>query len=149
MPAIQSTFLGNLAASIEGMIATSEPTHIVSKIVETAAGIGMGKAVIRGTADNQVKVSAASSKLLGVSVLDQNIRPDVDPNLFAQYDTIPVMIRGVIWVQTSVNVVAGDLAYVIPGTGLFTNISTSNYPVGVFESTGLANALVKLRVSVV
>lgn len=143
MPAVQTTYGMNLAPAFEGMIADSTDHTIVSKQVETAAGIGYGKVCVKGTGDDQVKVSAASLAFIGIAVASHDYLADVHP----QYSTAPVMIEGELWVITSVAVVAEDLAYYVPATGVLTNVSTSNTLIGKFKSSGGIGALVKLRIA--
>lgn len=149
MPAVQTTYATGIAQAVEGMIATSEPTHTRTGVVEGSAGIGFGKVAVRGTGDKQIKASAASTPFAGITILDHNIRPEVDPDKYAQYDNAAILLKGVIWVLASVDVADGDPAYFVPATGVITNVATSNtaIPGGVFESTGLATTLVKLRVN--
>ncbi len=122
MPEVQSTFNAAHARWVEGMVLNSEPCVVVSREVETVAGIGFGKIAQRGTGDHQIKVSAASPKYLGITVLDPSKMGDT----YAQYDTAAIITKGVIVVQASVAVAAGDDVYFVPATGVFTNVSTSN-----------------------
>ncbi|WP_406858501.1 DUF2190 domain-containing protein [Alsobacter sp. KACC 23698] len=141
--AIQTSYAATHAAALEGMVANSEPAVIVSRVVETGAGIGFGKIAQRGTADNQIKVSSASPKYLGITVLD----PGQPADLYAQYATAAVMTKGVIWVQASVAVAAGDPVYFVPATGVITNVSTSNVqiPNATFDSSTSGAGLAKVR----
>lgn len=143
MPAIQTTYPATHATAYEGMVANSEPCVVVSRVVETAAGIGFGKVAQRGTLDNQVKVSSASPKYLGITVAD----PTQPADLFAQYATAPVMTKGVIWVQASVAVAQGDPVYFVPATGVFTNVVGSNslIPNASFDSSTSGAGLAKVR----
>ena len=122
MPDMQSTFNATHARWVEGMILNQENHLIVSREVETAGGIGFGKIAQRGTGDHQIKVSSASPKYLGITILDPSKMGDT----YAQYDTAAVMLKGVVVVQASVAVAAGDPVYFVPATGVFTNVSTSN-----------------------
>lgn len=142
MPALQTTYGANQAAFLEGMVANSEPAVIISRIIEGAAGLGFGKAAVRGTAATQAKASTASTKFLGVSVLD----PSQPADTYAEGATAAIMQKGVIAVLASVDVAHGDAAYIVPATGVFTNVATSNTAVnGVFDSTATAGSLAKLR----
>lgn len=143
MPAIQTTYGQYHAAAVEGMVANSEPADIISRIVEGSGGIGFGKAAVQGTADDQIKVSAASTKFRGITMLD----PTQDADLYPQYATAAVMVKGVIWVLAGATVVVGDPVYVIPASGVFTNSSSGNtaIPNAIFDSSAASGALVKVR----
>lgn len=144
MPTLQNTYTENMPALYEGFIYNSEPHRIISRMAEGAAGLGFGKAVVQGTADNQVKAAVAGAVFRGVTVGSRTqIGAVVDT--YPQYSEVNVMVEGPIAVLTSVNVVAGDTAYIVPATGVFTNSSSGNTRVGMFDSTAAAGALVKLR----
>lgn len=143
MPAVQTTYTATMAAGLEGMVVNSEPEVVISRLVEGAAGIGFGKVAVQGTADNQIKPSAASTKYRGITVLDP-VRPS---DKYDQYDTAAIMTKGVIWVQASVAVAVGDPVYYVPATGVFTNVSTSNtaIPNAIFDSSTAGAGLAKVR----
>lgn len=145
MPEIQSTFTATHARWVEGMVLNSEPAVIVSREVETAAGIGFGKVAQRGTGDHQIKISAASPKYLGITVLD----PTKFGDTYAQYDTAAIMIKGVIVVTASVAVATGDAVYFVPATGVLTNVSTSNQLISnaQWDTSTAAAGLAALRLA--
>ena len=148
--AVQSTYLDNMAAAYVGMIANSEPNVLVSKEVETAAGVGFGVPVIQGTADNQCDVVAASTNdVIGITVRDQSVTDDV----FALKDTALLMRQGVIWatVTDAGGVAAGDPVWVLVSNGTFSNADAgtngSLQLAGCRWETSAANgALAKIRV---
>lgn len=143
MPDIQSNFNQYHARWTEGMVLDQQPVVIVSREVETAGGIGFGKIAQRGTGDHQVKVSSASPKYLGITVLDATKMGDA----YAQYDTAAIMLKGVIVVQASVAVAAGDPVYFVPATGVFTNASSGNQaiPNAVFDTSTSGAGLAAVR----
>lgn len=145
MPDMQSTFSATHARWVEGMVLNSEPCVVVSREVETSGGIGFGKIAQRGTGDHQIKVSSASPKYLGITVLD----PSKFGDTYAQYDTAAVMTKGVIVVQASVAVAAGDPVYFVPATGVFTNVSTSNQliPNAAFDTSTSGAGLAAVRLA--
>lgn len=145
MPDMQSTFTATHARWVEGMILNQEQANIVSREVETVAGIGFGKVAQRGTGDHQIKVSSASPKYLGITVMD----PAKFGDAYAQFDTANVMTRGIIVVQASVAVAAGDPVYFVPATGVFTNVSTSNQaiPNAQFDTSTSGAGLAAVRLA--
>lgn len=143
--AYQDTYNAEHAPFIEGMIANSEKSNIVSRVVETAAGIGFGKVAVRGTADNQIKVSEASGKVLGITVLDTTQLQDSYP----QYATAAVMTRGVIVVTADGAVNAGDDVTVTEATGALGTKAVAAgivaVPNAVWDSSAADGALAKIR----
>lgn len=123
MDPLQTTYATHQAAFIEGMIPNSEtPGTDISRNVETVGGIGFGKVAIQGTADRQIKVSAAAGKFVGITVLDTTQLQDSYP----QYATARVRTKGPVVVQASKAVAARDKVYFVPATGAFTNVATDN-----------------------
>lgn len=145
MDPLQTSYPDRQPRWVEGMIPDMRtPGEDVSRNVETAAGIGFGKVAVQGTADNQIVVSAAATPFVGVTVLDTTQLQDSYP----QYATARVRTQGPIVVTASVAVGAGDPAYFVPATGVFTNVATDNTAVGKFEtSTTGANQLAVLNLS--
>ena len=145
MPAIQTNYPITHAAAVEGMVANSEPCVVVSRIAEDVEGIGFGKVCVLGDKDNTVTDSEASKAFEGIAVLD----PVQPADIFAQFVTVPVMKKGVIWVQASVAVTKGQPVYFVPATGVLTNVSTSNTLIAnaTWDSSTAGAGLAKLRLA--
>lgn len=145
MPALQTTYSETHAVAFEGMRANMEPLITVTRIAEDAEGIGFGKVCVLGDADNTVTDSEASKKFEGISVLDSTQPADT----YAQYASVTVMKKGVIWVQASVAVAKGDAVYFVPATGVLTNVSTSNTLIAnaSWDSSTAGAGLAKLRLA--
>lgn len=147
---VQTAYATTLAPAYEGMIADSRDHEVVSKLVETAAGIGFGKVVVQGAADEQVRVSEAGRAFVGLSeaVHGAEINPNAD--LFPQYANIPVMRKGPMWVMASVAVSPQQPVYYVPATGVLTNVSNTGantlIPNATWETstTGAGLAVVRL-----
>lgn len=143
MDPLQTTYSESMARWVEGMIPDMRtPGEDRSLNVETAAGIGFGKAAFHGTGDRQIVVADGTAKFAGVTVLDTTQLQDSYP----QYATARVRTKGPVVVTASVAVNAGDAAYIVPATGVFTNVATSNTLVGKFETStsGAGLAVVNL-----
>ncbi len=148
MSPLQTTYAQYHAVAYEGLIADSRDQTVESRVVETSAGIGYGKVCVQGTADNQVKVSAAVLAFVGISVAVNFHGENVSPSdLFPQYSNIPVLRKGVIWVTASVAVAVGDLAYYVPATGVLTNVATSNTLIGSWRTSTSGSGLAVLLLS--
>lgn len=122
MPAVQTTYSMTHAKWTKGMIPTSEPCVVVSRLAEDVEGIGFGEVCVQGTADNQVVDSEVTVKFVGIAVLD----PTKDGDKYAQYDTVAVIKKGPVVVTASVAVAVGDPVYYVPATGVLTNASSGN-----------------------
>lgn len=149
--AVQSTYLTEMAAAFLGMIANNEPNNLISREVETTAGLGFGIPVIQGTADNQCdEVSGSTDDVIGITVRDQSTTDDK----FAQADTALLIRKGVIWVivADAGGVSAGDDVWVKVSDGTFSNAdvgtSGSIKLAGCrWESSAANAALAKIRVN--
>jgi hypothetical protein len=148
---LQTTYGQTIAPAYEGMIADSRDQTILSLTAE-GASIGFGKAVMQGAADKTVKNSTAGGKLRGVSVAThfagftpgtQGVKDSYDVG-----ETFPVMSKGALWVLASVAVAAGDPAYIVPATGVFTNVVTSNVATGgMFETSTVGPGLAVVTIN--
>ena len=127
----------------EGQIADTRSFEAVSRICQPAT-IGFGKAVIRGTADNQVTIGAAGA-FAGIAVRDITL-PALNNDAYKQGDTIAVMTRGTIFAVPSANVADGDPVY-RTALGVLTNVATDNtlIPNAVWERTTLSGGLGVIR----
>ncbi|MFE1602096.1 structural cement protein Gp24 [Methylobacterium sp. ID0610] len=143
---VQTTYSGRAAAAYEGMVAFEEPSLTISRIVETAAGIGFGKPAFQGTRDEGI--AASGSTFRGVTLADRNVAPRNGGDLFAQGDTAPVMINGTVWVVVSGAVAAGNPAY-LTAAGAFTASATNNTPIpnARFDSSAASGGLARLRLN--
>jgi len=140
-----------MAAAYNGMVANTEPSVLVSKEVETTAGVGFGVPVIQGTADGQCDVVAASTNdVIGITVRDQSTTSDT----FSVKDTALLIRKGVIWVTVTDagGVSAGDDVWVLVSNGTFSNADAgtdgSIKLAGCrWETTGANGALAQIRVN--
>lgn len=142
--ALQDTYGASQPRFVEGMIPDMRtPGQDVSRIVETADGIGFGKVAVQGTADRHIKASAASAAFIGITVMDTTQLQDS----YLQYSTARVRTKGPVVVTASVAVTAGQAAYFIPATGLLTNVATNNTQIGKFETSATAGGLAVLNLT--
>lgn len=149
--AVQTTYLDSQPAAFVGMIASNEPNNLISRSVETSAGIGFGVPVIQGTADNQCDVVAASTDdVIGITVRDQSVTSD----LFAENENALLMRSGVMWVTVTDagGVAAGDDVWVLVSNGTFSNADAGTNGslklAGCRWETSAANgALAQIRVN--
>ena len=153
MPAVQSTYAEQIRPALAGMRANEEPVDIISRNLESVGGVVFGKVVQQGVRDDgcitDLNTSAMDAfKFLGIVMRTRDVRPD-NPNGFAQYDAVPIMRKGVIWVTTDAAVTAGTDVTVTLATG---GLGTAAVAAGVvqipnarWESSTTGAALAKLR----
>jgi hypothetical protein len=131
-----------------GQLADVGPHRIDS--FSAQGDVPFGKGLRRGTDVDQAGVPTVSisGDFLGVSVMthtqSQGFNPATTPSSvprdYQDKDTVSVCREGRIWVNSTVAVAAGDLAYLITSgdnSGDFTNSAGGNVgPVGRFQSAG-------------
>lgn len=127
---------------VAGSIATTENRDIKSRTVEDAAGIAFGLAVAQGANDKGIRaVKAGDTKFVGITALDLSSRDD---GKFLQFESARILKKGVIWVQVTETVNAGDDVAVDLATGKF-NKSGAKYPNARFETSGVAGGLAQVE----
>lgn len=144
--AVQSTYLEALPIGYAGQVSDFGLVDIISREVETSAGIAFGVAVIQGTADHQCKLGAAGV-FLGVTVRDQSV-PASNGDKFIQYDTAAIMTKGVMFVTAGEAVAAGDAVY-RTAAGVLNKTSSGNTLIANarWETSAASGALARLRLS--
>ena len=121
MSTVQSTYADNIAAGYKGALVNLEPKVIISRNVEHADGIDFGLAVMQGSDDKGIVVGDGSA-FLGVTVRDQSVDP-ANPDTFEQYANARIITKGVIWVENSGGVAAGDPVVALAAGALGTGSS--------------------------
>lgn len=131
---VQTSYAINTDQAYAGQVVNLAPHDIISRSVETVAGIAFGVVVSRGTdADNQCLIGGTSS-ILGVSVRALDIEGAINTGAI-QYDeneTAAIMRDGYIYAVCPTGCVPGDAVNFVEATGIL----DSGAPVGVGE-TGL------------
>jgi len=100
------------AVAVEGQRANLGLTNITSKVAEDS-DIAFGRAVVRGTADNQAKLPGASGQsFLGVTEMTSAWAANAsDVHLYAENREMNIIDFGEIWVYTEQSVVPGDSVF--------------------------------------
>lgn len=144
-PVVQNEYSENIGVAVVGAPAAPD-WDADSRIVETAAGIGFGLAVGRGSGERGVVIGGA--QFAGISMRDiTQPATDADPDEYQQYNNIGVMTRGLIWVEPDVDVLAGELVHYDSTTGVLSNTGGTLIEGATFESNASANGLAKVRLS--
>jgi hypothetical protein len=143
MGAVQTTYTANLAIGSPGDRADTITFDAVSRLVQPAT-LAFGRAVIQGTAADQVNVGAGGV-FIGISVRDIGLDP-AQGDQYVQGDTAAIMIRGSIFITATDVVVAGNPVYrTAAGVLVATASGNTLIPNCIFETGGGVGALVKVR----
>lgn len=153
---VQTTYSRNTSAGLAGLPVDIRDCTIESYAAEEADGIGFGLALVPGTdPDKQVKLPSGEALVFrGISVHTYAVEQQSDGTVeYADEQTVNVLRRGVIWVQTTGTVTRDQAAFfVISGAnaGKFTDTddaTTDPVPSGVFRSSASGGALAKLEIN--
>lgn len=149
MAELQTTYTENLAAGYPGMIASGETSNRITRTNEDAAGIVFGTAAFRGSADHGcTDTVGTSATFLGPVIAStvQGLIAGQTADTYAQYENVPILTLGAIWVLTGDAVTDGAQVYVDAATGEWTDTSTDNIAATgwFFDTTGAADTLVKI-----
>jgi len=120
MPAIQTTYGANIPRTKAGFIPDMTQADLISRTVETVAGIPFGTPVSQGA--DQDGCIAYAGDFLGVASRDRSVAVG---ELFSRYESARILKKGPISVLASVTVAAKDPVY-LTAAGLFTNVATGN-----------------------
>ena len=138
-------YKSELDVGVAGAIANTENKNVISRTVQGATGIPFGVAVVQGTADKTVRVpTTGDDTFVGVALLDRTAR-DLTFGGFVQNETARVLDKGVVWVEVTEAVSAGDAAKVDLTTGKF-NKSGAAFAGAIFDTSAASGALAQLRI---
>jgi hypothetical protein len=126
--------------------------NVTTGTTATIAGIGPFTITDAGTdpaVGDQFTItvtSNAAGDMLGLAERDITTDP-ANSDSFVQYDNVPVMTMGVMWVLAGATVVAGGDVYWNPSTKRFTSTTTHiRVPGAKFDTGGGNGALVKVAI---
>lgn len=150
--AYQTTYGNNISAARAGQIANEEMNNLISRTVQNSGGIAFGAGVARDSANDNAAhtftTGDTSALFLGVAVRERDLAAGNATDTFAQYDSVRIMTKGVIWVVAGETVAPGQPVYLTTaGAWLKTvgsNILVAN---GVWESSATVGGLAKLRLN--
>ena len=104
--------------------------------------------MLQGSSE-QLVVSAAGSTgaFRGIAVRDTTLPPGNNDQFLAT-NSLPVVTKGVVWVNAGVAVTPGQAAY-LTGAGVLTNVASGNtaLPNAIWESATGGAGLAKLRLN--
>lgn len=142
---VQPNYNKTQSIGFEGARADMRSFEVVSRLCQPAS-IAFGKAVIRGTADNQVTIGGAGS-FVGLSYRDITL-PAENADVYKTGDTVGVMTRGTMYAVPTANVADGDPVY-YTAAGALTNASSGNtlIPNAVWETTAASGNIAVVRLN--
>ena len=150
MPAIQTTYPLEIRAAVEGMVADAGLKTVISRTVETAAGVGFARAVVQGSDDAGVIVPPATGGVFrGLTVRDATL-PQSNEDTYQLYDDAALMVTGVLWAVAQEAVSAGDpVSFEVTTGELYTTADATHdaIPGAIWESSAAIGELAKVRLS--
>lgn len=117
MPA-QTSYSLSQPVAYEGLIYAQDPHDNISRAVETAAGINFGRAVSRGTGDDQCVLGGTSFLGITYRSLEREGAQGSGVILYKEKETAGIMRRGTIWAKCPSGCNPGDSAKYINATGV-------------------------------
>lgn len=102
MAELQTSYTETIAKGYAGMVANGETNNRISRTCEDAAGIGFGVPVYRGTGDHGCTATVGTlATFLGftIATAGQAVVAGQDADEYQQYDNVPIMTRGAIYVN--------------------------------------------------
>jgi len=110
MPSIQPTYTERQRAGVHGMVNRMVQYNIVSRSVESAAGVAVGVGVSQGSIEPGCIVGGATlAPFLGITVRDPTIVNAVAPDAYKQYDEAAILTEGELFITCPAgNVLTGD-----------------------------------------
>jgi len=135
-----------------GLIFAKAPHDIVSRAVETAAGIGFGVAVTRGTDPDKQVVLATSANFLGITVRSlEKEGGDAGAIRWNVKETAGIMRAGYIWAVCPTGCVPGDAVNYTDGTGVLDSgaagAGSTSLDGATWETTASAGELAVIRLN--
>lgn len=150
--AVQTTYSERISGARVGQIANTEDCVLISRNVETSAGIAFGMPVMQGAAeDGVVIIAGGATNIVGITVRERSADPSF-PDGYKQYQSARLMRRGVLWVTVTDagGVVQGDPVWVTEATGAFSNADVGagggqRLTGAIWDSAAANGALARIR----
>lgn len=149
----QTSYTATQAAGVEGMMATMWGGHqsdTETRLCETAAGIGFGRAVSQGAGAKGAVVGGTVAGFLGITVRApaEVIQAGQTVDIYQRYQNMSVMNKGDIWVVAVNGCTAGATASFDGTTGQFNPAAGGlTIPGSRWLTTATAGGLAKLRLT--
>ena len=118
MAELQTTYSDTVAKGYAGMVANGEEGNRITRTLETAAGVGFGQPVYRGSLDHGCTATVGTlATFLGFTIAHagQPLLAGQDSNEYHQNDNVAILVAGAIYVTVTGAVTDG--AAITIGTG--------------------------------
>ena len=150
MPA-QTSYSIRQGKAYAGLIYAQAPHDIVSRAVETAAGVAFGVAVTRGTDPDKQVVLATSANFLGITIRSlEKEGGDAGAIRWNVKETAGIMRVGYIWAVCPTGCVPGNAVKYTDGTGVLDSgaacASETQLNGATWETTASAGELAVVRI---
>lgn len=121
MAELQTSYSETIPQGYAGMVANGETSNRISRTCEVAAGIGFGVPVYRGSGDHGcTNVVGTLATFLGWTIgsTGQGYIAGQDADEYQQYDNIPIITLGAIYITVTGAVTDGAAITVGAGGGI-------------------------------
>ncbi|MET0375655.1 MAG: hypothetical protein ABW128_15535 [Rhizorhabdus sp.] len=118
MAEVQTTYSNTIAKAYAGMVANGETSNRITRTNESATAIPFGQPVYRGTGDHGCTPTIGTLGTFygwSIATMGQALIAGQTADTYAQYDNVPIMTLGAIYVAVKGSVVDG--AAITVGTG--------------------------------
>ena len=140
-------YKNEMDAGVVGGIANTENRDIVSRSVQTEAGLEFGVPVAQGAFDKSCRATkAGDTEFVGITLLDRSTLND----RFDFHDDARIMKKGVVWVKVTEAVNAGDAVAVTVADGTFNKTVAGATSVAMsgatYDTSAALGGLAQLRI---
>jgi hypothetical protein len=118
MAELQTTYTDTVTKGYPGMVANGETSNRITRTMESAAGVAFGQPVYRGSGDHGCVITVGTlATFLGwtIATHGQGLIAGATADTYAQYDNVPILTLGAIYVNVKGAVTDG--APITVGTG--------------------------------
>ncbi len=150
----QTSYAINQAVAYAGLIFAQAPKDVISRDVETAAGIPFAVVVSRGTDKDRQCLLGGTTGILGITVrsLDREADDAAGAIEYAENETAAIMREGCIWAVCPTGCVPGDAVNFVEATGVLDSGAPADTTETAlddcyWDSTAAAGALGIIRVN--
>lgn len=107
-----------IGKALAGLLYAQHPSDIVSRKIETAAGIAHGVVVSRGTNDDQVVVGGATALGITLRSLDKEGAANTGDIQWDEHESAPILRSGYVWAVCPAGCSPGDSVLYTTATGV-------------------------------
>lgn len=144
MSILQSAYPNIGAKGYAGMVADGSTSNRITRTLEIAS-LPFGSPVYQGDEDDTCGNDEGNAFLgWAIATTGLGILPGVTADAYQQYDNVPILTMGTIFVECSTDA-ANQAPVYVTDAGLITDVATDNNATGwVFDETLAAAGLVRI-----